>query len=227
MNHNKLSPDFRKAYVTANDILLSSRTISSIPVDVVAHIRYETDIKLMSYKTAISKYGFNPITFGSDDAMLIEGLGRYILFYKREGISENRMRWSLAHEIGHFYLNHDLSNNIRQTKLYSIHELEANFFAAQLLMPDQLLWNLIQKGISINRSFLTTTFAVSDAAAQKRLDTLYRQHEYKDVYVKTDEYELINTKYEDFLNQFALNERLFFWDDALDSQNMRDSWLYN
>lgn len=53
----------------------------------------------------------------------------------------HRQRFSVAHEIGHFILSH---NNQRKYELdrdrsNPIHEKEANIFAAELLMPLELL----------------------------------------------------------------------------------------
>ena len=53
-----------------------------------------------------------------------------------------------------------------------IYEIEANFFAAQLLMPQQILFELIRRGANISVANLTKWFGVSKQAAQKRIETL-------------------------------------------------------
>lgn len=63
---------------------------------------------------------------------------------------EHRKRFTIAHEIGHFILHRDLSpvfvdgsktflRNSLSSKGSDIHEIEANTFAAELLMPEEYI----------------------------------------------------------------------------------------
>lgn len=66
----------------------------------------------------------------------------------------NRQRFTVAHEIGHFILHRDMGDEIRDDEFYRALpgplETEANAFAADLLMP----WNLIRRGQDAGHSSL-------------------------------------------------------------------------
>ncbi|MCK5211537.1 ImmA/IrrE family metallo-endopeptidase [Candidatus Parcubacteria bacterium] len=106
------------------------------------------------------------------------------------GINSNdpptRQRFSLAHELSHFLLNNekvfvDHRDNI--TFDYESHRSEkeqvANFFAANLLMPEKMIENVFNKIIKNKKYFLeeditgmADLFKVSREAMNYRLDNL-------------------------------------------------------
>lgn len=74
---------------------------------------------------------------------------------KNHGI--NRQRFTIAHEIGHFVLHHSTKNDVQHVDTKSayfrstahstehLQEQQANRFAAELLMPQELLESAIKK----------------------------------------------------------------------------------
>ena len=85
-----------------------------------------------------------------------------------------RQRFTLAHELGHFCLNH--GNSFRDTResmySYDPKEYEANIFAADLLMPEDYIKHLIfSKGVT-SVSKLADLFLVSYSAMKIRLERL-------------------------------------------------------
>jgi predicted transcriptional regulator len=101
---------------------------------------------------------------------------------------ENRQRFTLAHEIGHFLLHkgdrvildRSFRVNLRDTNGKSMEdpeEIEANFFAAELLMPEEFLVNSLRhKKIDIEEDDIIETLAnkykVSPQAMAYRLVNL-------------------------------------------------------
>lgn len=98
-----------------------------------------------------------------------------------------RQRFSLAHELGHYALNHDYLKqqgsevDIDHPPLYAHRqnnqlEVEANEFANELLVPRELLLNLIPKPESgskdLEEQFRNTPFAklTKEVGKQQRLD---------------------------------------------------------
>ena len=91
-----------------------------------------------------------------DISGLIFREGTQVIIGINNGHGETRKRFTVAHELGHYYLH---SNNplfvdkVFAVKLrdhisseaISIEEIEANAFAAELLMPRRLLLNDLQK----------------------------------------------------------------------------------
>jgi len=92
----------------------------------------------------------------------------------REPLS--RKRFTLAHEIGHFLLHKGkLESGVfeedtmyRGTGMSSVEEIQANQFAADLLMPMELIHRLIGKGMKGVRD-LAAELQVSEPALKIRL----------------------------------------------------------
>lgn len=87
-------------------------------------------------------------------------------------MSPDRKKFTLAHELGHHFLhegvklrldNLDYSSENKNT----VEESEANYFAATLLMPKELLLNLLDKGKSVEE--VSNYFQVSLSAARNRI----------------------------------------------------------
>ncbi len=91
--------------------------------------------------------------------------GRRLILYDGEKYPD-RMNFTLAHEIGHLRLGHDRQGD-RQ-------EIEANFFAAQFLMPDAVLRQFVLLGYPLAEGTIRALFGVSRQAARKKADYLAR-----------------------------------------------------
>jgi len=224
-----MKPDFDKAYQIANDVLLQSSTISSIPFDPALHLKEETDIKLMKYLTAKRKYGLAVPDLGSDEALIVEDSGRFIIFYNHLAY-EPRKKWSITHEMGHFYLGHNLDFKNISEELRAKQEIEANFFAAQLLMPDAVIWRLVELyQIDINPSFLENRFGVSNEAASKRIETLYKQFDFKNSRKYKEDADAIVLKFGTFINSLKPEGYYSYssFEDEEEMQKERDTWQYD
>jgi len=97
---------------------------------------------------------------------------KFILFYPELNSAHNpaRVRFSVAHELGHYYLPKHRDLLLRGNAHYSEAgficdnrlEREADFFAAALLLPEKVLYRRISKG-----SFLTLKDILALASAWK------------------------------------------------------------
>ena len=164
----KYKPDFEKSYVAANNILVSSDVLTMFPFKTKDILKMEDNIICCSYKKA-KKYNVNIEDFGSKSAVLIKQGDNKIIFYNEEELIA-RIRFSILHEYGHYKLQHDLDT--KDEEMYKKFEVETNYFAAQLLMPEQLIRELQARGKRITKEFLIELFEVSEMAAQKRINTL-------------------------------------------------------
>lgn len=97
--------------------------------------------------------------------------------YINSAISKNRKVFTLAHELGHHFLHKgrklrldtlDYSKSDKDTK----EESEANYFAASLLVPKELLTFRVQKGDSVPE--LAEYFGVSKSMITNRLNWIQR-----------------------------------------------------
>lgn len=74
---------------------------------------------------------------------------RYLILYNETVENKGRIRWTIAHELGHFMLKHNEVSNrsvVGRSNLsneeYDVYEKEANCFARTLLAPPTVIVNL-------------------------------------------------------------------------------------
>ena len=156
--------DFKKCMQLATQ-LLSKQQLSSTKIDIMK-LTYDKAIvfdSIQNYciatKTPITKFYKNGklrdgCTIGDDEL--------YFVLYN-ENLCRNRINWTIAHEIGHIYMRHKHDTDKE--------EIEAHFFAAQLLMPEYVLIQLYLNLGRLTKNDLTTLFFVSGEAAEKRITT--------------------------------------------------------
>lgn len=118
------------------------------------------------------------------DAAALHHNGRRLILVNNSQ-SANRKRFSIAHEIGHHLLHSDPLNvdieihhrDIKSSQGTDVKEVEANCFAASILMPERLLRSIIASGGIKNFSdevieSLASKFQVSSQAMTIRLGSL-------------------------------------------------------
>lgn len=146
--------------------------IDSLPVDPFElYTRYGWKLRSNSYVE--NKYMVrDPFDLRKDkvDAYTFWDGEQYMTVYDdRQPMA--RIRWTLAHEIGHIFLGHLLEIRERNISLrglseamYQVLEKEANFFAKELLTP---LWLLKELNV-VHREDISMICSVSGQAAEIR-----------------------------------------------------------
>ena len=120
----------------------------------------------------------------------IENSSRYRITVNSSD-SMTRKRFTAAHELGHYLFHRDLFNKKHiDSNIYSLerddvvladgerslrpkHEIQANKFAANFLMPPKIVYELKRQGI-VDSARLSKIFKVSEAAMRVRLGTYER-----------------------------------------------------
>jgi ribosomal protein L37E len=98
-------------------------------------------------------------------------LNRHKVRYPYQGSSDRRLNFTIAHEIGHILLEHLLiPNNIKNEQDHDMEELEADEFAARLLMPRKLICSCNYYSLDVVSSYMN----VSKTALKVRLCKLGR-----------------------------------------------------
>ena len=216
--------NYSKIYCKANELLVSSGAIKSFPFKVSSLIKEQSDIRLCKYSKAFEKYGVPIKNFGSESAVIMEFCGAVIIFYNQNEI-DYRIRFGVMHEFGHYVLGHKFI--LKGTDpLYHKQELEANCFAAQMLMPEQLLRECKNRGKNISIEYIAQSFNVSAEAATKRKRTLANTiYEWKSR-AEREYDDIIIFKYASLINKIA-PKRIDEYDlcDEYDRQRERDSWF--
>lgn len=215
-------PHFSAAYTKANEILLKSTAISDFPYSSKDLVKELTDIPCRSYGKA-KKYGVDIDAFGSESAVIVKYQGKEIIFYD-ETKPQSHIGFSILHELGHKILEHDF--NQKNTEIYHLYEVETNFFAAQLLMPEQIIRELSRRNAYISKQFIQTIFGVSATAAEKRLDTLAKTTSEWHSRSEKEFDDLIMYKYKDFLDRIKPKNDFFDYEYEYECQQERNKWYY-
>lgn len=92
----------------------------------------------------------------------------YIVLYNDKEQSLEHLNWTLAHEIGHIYLEHTFDG--------AKEEIEAHFFAAQLIVPEYCIYKMEDMLGEVTVEDIYYNFNVSLEAARKRLCTLNKKY---------------------------------------------------
>lgn len=178
--------DYHKAVTTAVEVL-EDCNISQAPVnlklifDALKNeivLRTYRDFMISSNKTLEETKKF----FDTDLGVCCYELksGRYIIYYNSDH-SEGLIRFTIAHELGHIFLEHhtmvgtDIFNrSFLPRNEYEEYEKEANAFARNLLSPAPLAWDLIQECKNGQNSHVQQAFKITSTAANVRINFVRR-----------------------------------------------------
>lgn len=168
-----IKPNFKLCEKLATQ-LLARQSINSTKIDVQS-LKYDKTIifdSIQNYaittNTNIEDF-INPETQMLSDGCCIPMYDEdiYVVLYNDKIQSDEHLNWTLGHEVGHIYMGHRKDSDIE--------EIEAHFFAAQLLMPEYVLFMIDKKwGLHVDDIYML--FNVSMPAANKRLNTYNKKH---------------------------------------------------
>lgn len=151
-----------------------------LPIKIGSIIRNIPYIKLITYSSQIKKHriSYDELIVNAEtkDSYVVHenSTGRFCIYYNDIDVhimSSNRVRWNLAHELGHVILNHHKIaglDTLRRTGIddstYNYLEKEADYFAQLLLVPHAALL-----GFRIeNSNHIKIMCKISDPASRKR-----------------------------------------------------------
>ncbi|MBS4203694.1 ImmA/IrrE family metallo-endopeptidase [Lederbergia citrea] len=147
----RTKPNYNLAQKMARDVLIQHR-VTELPVKVSSIIDSISDIKLLTYNqmkkiTNLTEKEISD-TNGSRDGVIryLSNRKKYVIAYNENVVSKKKINWTLAHELGHYMLEHlhqtncSLSNgkSLSETESYIV-ESEANAFTRELLAPPPVL----------------------------------------------------------------------------------------
>lgn len=147
--------------VTIGEGLLITRTVNNSSLDCVIQFEAKTRNELEGAS------GFAELTLGGERPVF------RCVFNSSEALV--RQRFTQAHELGHVVLDHVNEHNrmMRDEQFTAggeVYEIEANHFAAELLMPSKYMEILVREIPDIQE--LADKFGVSTTALQFRLKNL-------------------------------------------------------
>lgn len=187
-----MKPDFDKAEILARKIRLQ-QTHNNLSLNVL-EMEFDLPIIFETFKN-YSRITNTPISTLTAKGRLKEGYticrnGIYIVLYDSGFLFEERLNWTLAHEVGHIYLNHNKDGNKE--------EVEAHWFAAELLAPELIIRKISNYRNNVGKELdafdIREIFHISYEAAIKRVNSLNRKHFYN-TYLEKETFK----KYKDFI----------------------------
>jgi Zn-dependent peptidase ImmA (M78 family) len=171
--------------------LQHARSVAEKLVAAIPNVKPPIDVKAIAARLKVPVLSDN---LGDDvSGVLLTKDGRATIYYNsKEGKANNRYRFTIAHELGHHCLQHEdqagehvhVNNGFRVMMRGSLAaegvdqcEIEANQFAASLLMPVNLLREAVEQsgGLPLSEvrvEELAKKFEVSDQAMTIRLSHL-------------------------------------------------------
>lgn len=214
-----INPNYKNARKMASEILVLQDNLN-FPIDVEKIKLDGKKIIFSSYENYAAKTGINVSDLSCNgvfkDAMIINYTDETkIILYNSNIESKGRILWSKAHELGHIVLKHKNQGKVE--------EIEANTFASQLLLPQCLLKELINKNLGITTDYLITKFGLSKAAAESCMKLVGKKLENNyDAYYD----DIIIFKCSNFIkSEIKDNIRSSYYDN--DKDDKRNDWLYD
>ncbi|OOM71115.1 hypothetical protein CLPUN_51070 [Clostridium puniceum] len=175
---NTLTIRYKYIKNIVNDIYLKLN-ITEFPIDIIEIINSFDNIKIVSYHQFMIDHNltkeetFEILTSEEGCTDYFKPLNRYIIYYNDlDNKSEERIRWTLTHELGHILCCHYSNNtkifskNLTETE-YKYREAEANHFTGLLLSNPVIL-----KKLNVRGSYDIEIFcALSSEASKYRYDS--------------------------------------------------------
>ncbi|WP_238483747.1 ImmA/IrrE family metallo-endopeptidase [Anaerosporobacter faecicola] len=205
--------------------LLAKQKLRSSKINVMK-LLYDKNIffySIQDYTKTVNK----PITDFYQNGKLVDGYtiilpedSMYIVLYNKE-LCKSRINWTIAHEIGHIYMGH--------TQDTEKEEIEAHFFAAQLIMPEYVIYKMecIYGEVSVND--ILGVFYVSKDAAIKRINTFERKSYYSDTKDDCHIWDMLSdnvNEYYKIKNSKKRRNPLIYTDNSREIFNSEYEWLY-
>ena len=169
-----MKPDFDKAEKAAR-LLRLAQPSSNLNLD-VTKMKFDLPIIIDTFQNysalthiPVSSLIPSPLL---KDGYLIKAYPYFIVLYDGAvPYGEQHKNWTLAHEIGHIYLNHKQDT--------AIEEIEAHWFAAELLAPEIIIREIAKNRSKIGEKIdiydIEYLFNISITASVKRVSSLNRK----------------------------------------------------
>ena len=135
------------------------------------HWNYQLPVDPIAIASALGVEVLKSPSIGVDGAFIEENGRKAIVL--REFSNSNRERFTIAHELGHACLGHGFS--LRDPSVdydltnFNPEERDANYFAAELLMPEPVLRHVVIERKITDLAELCKLFGVSSAALSIKL----------------------------------------------------------
>lgn len=183
-----MRPNFQKAQNTATELLLA-QPLTDLHVDVRKFtLDKHIHITTMQNFCKMTDCPMSALPSHHCGALTLRQAGESIILYDDDILYLPRKHWGIAHEVGHVYMGHRDDDKIS--------EIEAHYFAAQIVAPEIVLWNILETKGTLTSTDIAKVFNISPEAAKKRIGTMQRRMRYSNSYLDRE----LLRKYSPFLD---------------------------
>ena len=159
----KTKPNYNFATTSAYQTLIYNNM--PLPIDPFKIKLQNVKIKILSMQEFSTRFNVpmeeltqnGSFNEGYNVVQINNGIKKATILYNEDIISNERKRFTIAHEIGHIVLGHKEHNENN--------EKEADTFASQLLLPHCILEQLIKSGKAVTEIYLKDKFGLSKESA--------------------------------------------------------------
>lgn len=216
-NSNIPYPDYALAQYSAYQTLVSS-DLYELPINIKKLIRsYGIHIQTYTDFAKDCHISIDNVIFmcaSKDGCTMKRSDGSYLLLYNDSIKSKGRIRYTLAHELGHYILKHHSKNNKIKIsrgnflknldKLeYNKLEQEANYFAKRFLVPLPIVDKIVTKLNFIDVPTLINIFGITQQPANYIINELSKRK--NRIYSYKESYQL-SLKFQNFIAKHYNNK---------------------
>ncbi|EJC6460102.1 ImmA/IrrE family metallo-endopeptidase [Listeria monocytogenes] len=206
---NVISPNYGKAQYLAYKTVQNSGQ-NKLPLSIKKLIRSFPNISLQKYtvfakRRELSMEEVYAITNSEEGCLWMNGKNKFIILYNDTKKNTKRIRFTLAHELGHYILKHNrllgktkLSRYSLSSEEYDVFEKEANYFAKRLLAPIPLVDLYVANWERIMATNIVSAFDTSYTVADRIIEDLHRRYERSMI---TQEKHPMTENFIDFINR--------------------------
>lgn len=203
-----LKPDYAFAQSKAYEVIQDSNQ-TKLPLSIKKIIKSYPNLHLQKYTVFAKKRHINldevfEVTNSEEGCLWMRNDGTYLILYNDTLDNPGRIRFTLAHELGHYILKHNektgktiLSRYSLSSEEYDLFEKEANYFAKRLLAPIPLVDLYVANWKKITATCIEFAFNTSYTVANYVLNDLNRRH--RNTNILRDGHPIVN-KFIDFIN---------------------------
>lgn len=179
-------PDYGLAQQIAYETVLSCNQ-QKLPLSIKKLIKSIPNLHIQKYSSFAKKRGLTleetyEITDSEEGCLWMRNDGQYIILYNELVENTGRIRFTLAHELGHYLLKHNektkktlLARYSLTNEEYDIFEKEANYFAKRLLAPIPLVDLYVASWSRIYPECIEFAFDTSFTVANYIINDLHRR----------------------------------------------------
>lgn len=162
---------YEKARNASWQILIDYK-ICALPVDVV-------DIANRAGIAIVKDSDVHELNDNESGAGIYDGNNWYVVYDDRMG--KGRIRFTIAHELGHIFLGHPLKEEHNSRRSFDINkptiETQADIFASRLLSPACVLWGLQVHTVEEIMNYCQVSRKAAEIRLE-RMEELYKRNKF-------------------------------------------------